>query len=520
MLCRAPKPEIADPEFRLCSRPKTGGGGAQFGDYNDEPICFKRQTHAESIMIRFGSSLALAGLLTTFAPASAEGANKPNILFLLADQWRAQAFGYAGDPNVQTPHIDRLERESVNCVNAVASLPVCCPTRASLLTGQRWQTHGVFLNDVPLNPNAFTLAKVLAQAGYATGYIGKWHLNGDGRSAFIPRERRQGFDYWKVLECTHDYNHSFYYADGPEQLSWEGYDATAQTRDTQRYLRDHVRTNRPFFLFLAWGPPHDPYQTAPPQYRAKYQPADLKLRDNVPQAMADKVRTALAGYYAHCTALDDCVGDLLRTLRETGLAENTLVVFSADHGDLLGSHGAFNKQQPYDESIRVPLLFHWPKGLGARGRRVDAPIASEDFMPTLLGLCHVPIPKTVEGIDYSDYLRGGKDRSDGATLIACAAPFGQWIRRQGGREYRGLRTRRYTYVRDLNGPWLLFDNQADPVQLRNLVNQPSRAALQAELEAKLAGKLKAIGDDFLPADDYIKKWGYTVDQNGTVPYTP
>ena len=111
----------------------------------------------------------------------------------------------------------------------------------SLLTGQRPLTHGVFLNDVPLNPEAVTIAKVLRAAGYDTGYIGKWHVNGDGRSAFIPPERRQGFDYWKVLECTHDYNHSAYYADGPEKLYWEGYDAIAQTQDAQQYLRDHAQ---------------------------------------------------------------------------------------------------------------------------------------------------------------------------------------------------------------------------------------------------------------------------------------
>ena len=141
-------------------------------------------------------------------------------------------------------------------------------------------------------------------------------------------------------------------------------------------------------------------------------------------------------------------------------------------------------------------------------------------MPTLLGLCDVPIPKMVEGLDYSDYLRGGKDPSDGATLIACPAPLGQWERRYGGREYRGVRSGRYTYVRDLTGPWLLFDNQTDPYQMDNLVNQSGHAKLQAELEATLARQLKESSDEFLPAEAYIKKWGYTVDGNGTVPYTP
>ncbi len=450
----------------------------------------------------------------------AEPAARPNVLFILADQWRAQAFSYAGDPNVRTPHLDHLKQQSLSCVNALAGVPVCCPTRASLMTGQRPLTHGVFMNDVPLNPQAETLAKVLSRAGYDTGYIGKWHLNGDGRSVFIPRERRQGFEYWKALECTHNYNHSFYYADGPEKLVWPGYDAIAQTEDARQYLRDHARRDKPFFLFLAWGPPHDPYQTAPPEYRAKYRSDEMKLRPNVPSAISDRARQALAGYYAHCSALDDCVGKLLQTLDDTGLADNTLVVFTADHGDLLGSQGGFNKQQPFDESIRVPLLFHWPKGFGRRGREFKALVSSEDLMPTLLGLCHAPIPKTVEGLDYSEYLRGGKDPSDDAALIACPAPFGQWEHRLGGREYRGIRTARYTYVRDLNGPWLLFDNQADPFQQDNLVNQPRHAKLQGELEATLARKLKETRDEFLPAEAYIKKWGYAVDKNGTVTYAP
>jgi arylsulfatase A-like enzyme len=450
--------------------------------------------------------------------AKAVAADQPNILFVIADQWRAQAFGFAGDPNVQTPHLDALQRESIRCVNAVSAVPVCCPARASLLTGQRPLTHGVILNDVPLNPQAVTLAKVLASAGYDTGYIGKWHLNGDGRAAFIPRERRQGFAYWKALECTHDYNHSCYYADGPEKLEWPGYDAIAQTRDAQQYLHDHAQTNKPFLLFLSWGPPHNPYQTAPQTDREKYRPRSLQLRPNVPKAESKKVRVELAGYYANCTALDDCVGALLQTLRETGLATNTLVVFTSDHGDQLGSQGAYNKQQPYDESIRVPLLLRWPQGLGATARSLDAPVSSEDLMPTLLGLCGVTIPKTVEGLDYSGYLHGGKNPSDNATLIACPAPFGDWDRAAGGREYRGLRTTRYTYVRDLHGPWLLFDNQADPYQTNNLVSQSAPASLQAELEATLARKLKERGDAFLPAGAYIKKWGCPVDETGTVPY--
>jgi arylsulfatase A-like enzyme len=443
---------------------------------------------------------------------------EPNILFIIADQWRAQALGFAGDPNVKTPHLDALEKQSINFTQAVAGLPVCSPTRATLLTGQRPQTHGIFLNDVPLNPAAVTLPKELKADGYDTGCIGKWHINGHGRSAFIPVERRQGFDYWKVLECTHDYNHSNYYADGPEKLTWDGYDAIAQTHDAQGYLQSHAKSDKPFLLWLAWGPPHNPYETAPAKYRAMYPPDKIVLRDNVPEADRAAARKDLAGYYAHCAALDDCIGDLLRALKETGLDQNTIVVFTSDHGDMIESHGQQRKQRPWEESARVPLLFRLPTSLGIQPRRVDGTINSEDLMPTLLSLCGQSIPKSVEGFDFTGYLRGGEDPSGGATVIRCISPFGEFIRAHGGREYREVRSPHYTYVRDLKGPWLLYDNQKDPLQLDNLVGKPEFGKLQAEQDALLKRKLTEQHDEFLPGGAYIAKWGYKVDANDTVRY--
>jgi arylsulfatase A-like enzyme len=468
--------------------------------------------------------LALLPFLAALAPSHAAerlpAARLPNIVILLADQWRAQALGYAGDPNVRTPNLDRLAQRSVNFTHAISGVPVCCPARASMLTGQRALTHGVFMNDVPLAPEATSLAKALKSAGYDTAYLGKWHVDGHGRSNFIPRERRQGFDYWKVLECTHNYTNSAYYADEAKKLKWDGYDAIAQTKDAIAWMREPARKLRPFILFLAWGPPHDPYQTAPAKYRAMYDPAKLVLRPNVPATNAAAARKMLAGYYAHCTALDDCVGEVWEALRTTQQDNDTVLIFSSDHGDLLGSHGGRNKQQPYDESIRVPLLLHWPAGLGTASRQLSAPINTEDWMPTLLGLCRLKIPKTVEGLDFSAHLRGGHDPSGGATLIACVAPFGQWTRKMGGREYRGIRTGRYTFVRDLNGPWLLFDNATDPHQTNNLAGRDEASKLQAELETQLRKRLRATGDEFLPGERYIEKWGYTIDATGTVPYTP
>ncbi|MDB6031366.1 MAG: arylsulfatase [Verrucomicrobiales bacterium] len=474
-------------------------------------------------LVAFGKLVLSAALCLAGADLrAADKFNPPlNILFVMADQWRAQAFGYAGDPNVKTPHIDRFERQCVNFTQAVSGLPVCSPTRASLLTGQRPQTHGVFLNDVPLSTNAVTLAKIYKAAGYETACIGKWHIDGHGsRSAFIPRERRQGFDYWKVLECSHEYNNSAYYADGPTKLKWPGYDAIAQTHDAESWLRERGKSKKPFLLWLAWGPPHNPYETAPLQYRAMYSPEKIKLHPNVPASAQARARKELAGYYAHCTALDDCFADLLRTLDETGLATNTIVVFTSDHGDMLWSHDQQRKQRPWEESARIPMLFRLPGALGLKPQRLAAAINSEDVMPTLLSLCGHPIPKTVEGLDFTAAMRGEPDPSGGGTIIRCISPFGEFVRQRGGREYRVLRTAKYTYARDLKGPWLLYDNEADPYQINNLVAKEEYATLQAKLDITLRKKLVEQHDDFRPGPEYIRKWGYSVDAEGTVLFEP
>jgi len=465
------------------------------------------------------AGLGAASLVLGVRKARAAAVRKrPNVIYVFADQWRAEAVGYAGNKDVRTPHLDRLAGESVNFENAVSCCPVCSPYRASLLTGQYPLAHGVFLNDVPLRSEAVSIAEIYQGAGYKTAYIGKWHLDGNQRSAFIPRERRQGFEFWKVLGCTHAYNNSLYFGDENVRQKWDGYDAVAQTREAQQYIREHG-DGPPFLLVLSWGPPHDPYGTAPEKYRDLFRPESLTLRPNVPEAEHQKARQALAGYYAHIAALDDCVGNLLRTVREAGIEKDTIFVFTSDHGDMLFSHGGQNKQQPWDESIRVPFLLRYPALLGTTGRTIDLPINTPDIMPTLLGLSRIAVPGTVEGTDFSRSLMGELPVPEYAALIACPSPFGQWTRARGGREYRGVRTRRYTYVRDLKGPWLLYDNAQDPYQLSNLCDQPEHAALRANLDMLLTRKLKETSDEFLPGADYIKKWGYEVDESGTVRYT-
>lgn len=444
---------------------------------------------------------------------------KPNIVFILVDQWRAQATGYAGDKNVITPNIDRLALSSINIKNAISGMPVCTPFRASLMTGQYPLTHGIFMNDVMLDTSRTTLAKVYAKNGYNTGFIGKWHIDGHGRSSYIPEGRRQGFQYWKALECTHDYNHSAYYSGNSEKkLHWDGYDALAQTDDACIYIKDQARKPNPFLLFISMGPPHDPYQTAPEKYREMYEDKQIVIDKNVPGEFREKVKKDLKGYYSHITAIDDGIGKIWQSLKDAGIEDNTIIVFTSDHGDLLGAHGSWNKQQPYEESIRVPFLLHYPAVFGTKGRTSPVLLNSPDIMPTLLGLTNIQVPGSVEGTDFSGVLQGKKKDKIAHTLISCVQPFGQWSRKIGGKEFRGIVTTRYTYVRDLNGPWLFFDNIKDPLQLNNLLSHPEYSTVEKDLDKLLQKTLRQRKDEFRPGMEYVKKWNYVVDQTETVPY--
>jgi arylsulfatase A-like enzyme len=447
--------------------------------------------------------------------------DRPDILFVFADQWRAQAAGYMGNPDVQTPHLDALAARSVNFRMALSGCPVCSPARASYLTGRHPLSHGVFVNDVPLADDPDSLARCFARYGYRTGYIGKWHVDGAGRSAYIPSWRRQGFERFFALECTHDYLHSRYYADDdPVVRVWPGYDAKAQTEEACRWIREASRED-PFLLVLSWGPPHGPWpaQSPPRQYMGRYDPSGFTLRGNVPDEIQDQAKGALHQYYAHCTALDECIRSLRDALEQTGRARNTILLFTSDHGDMLLSHGQRDKQRPWDESIRVPFLVHWPAGLGTDPIKSDAPIDCPDVLPTLLGLCGLEIPEALEGLDFADHMRGGSDPSGGAAIIQCPHPFGLYDRPHfGGREYRGLRTQRYTYVRDLQGPWLLYDNVEDPFQRKNRLGDPGLARVQSQLETQLRNRLQERGDSFEPGWAYLDRWGYQTDASGTVPF--
>jgi arylsulfatase A-like enzyme len=355
---------------------------------------------------------------------------------------------------------------------------------------------------------------VLAGAGYRTGYVGKWHLDGVPRDRFTPPgPRRQGFDYWAVWNCSHAYFQGCLFRDDPARpLALDGYEPVGQTDVALEFLA--ADDPRPFCLFLSWGPPHAPYDQVPDDYKRLYDASTIELRPNVrPEPDPPFHKTgqefdprAIADYYAHITAIDEQMGRLLDALDARGLADDTIVVFTSDHGDMLWSQGMQKKEQPFEEAILIPLLVRWPGRVPA-GAASDALVSIVDLAPTLLGLMGQGVPDAMEGADLSAIARGAD--ADGPQSVFLTEPIilDQGFHR-GVREWRGVRTRRHTYARWITGePWLLYDNEADPYQLANLVDSPEHQAVRDELERELQRWLDRTGDRWGSWQDVIRDLG-------------
>ncbi|MFY0654544.1 MAG: sulfatase [Cyclobacteriaceae bacterium] len=440
-------------------------------------------------------------------------AQKPNIVYILTDQWKASAFGYAGDPNVRTPNIDQFAKESVNFANAVTVNPVCTPHRAALQTGRFPTSTGMFLNDLYLPEEELCMAEIFKSEGYNTAYLGKWHLDGHGRFNNVIPERRQGYDYWKALECSHDYNKMPYYENtSPEMKYWNGYSPFAISTNAQNYLTEHAVKEEPFLLFISIATPHFPHGSAPQEYKDLYVESEIKLPPNIPEEIQQRARKELVGYYAHCTATDQVVGELIGKIRELGIWENTIVVFTTDHGEMMGAQGIrpMAKQVPWDESVRVPFLIKQSQTT-QKGSIVNAPLTTPDILPSLLGLANIKIPDSVEGEDLSALIKSPDPEKDRAALIMNVCPFaGEHIYD----EYRGIRTKRYSYVRTLNGVSMMFDHIKDPYQMNNLMGNKEYSQVEEYLEKKLQNELTKIGDkDFKPRQYYLDKWNLSLNND-------
>ena len=444
-----------------------------------------------NLFARFAMCLGLGAAL--LGSPTAQDRQRPNILFIMPDQLRAQALGCMGNSDVKTPNIDRLAAEGMLFKQTFANTPVCCPARANLLTGKYAHRNGMVANDLRLRETETTLAELLKQAGYQTGFIGKWHLDGGPREpGYVPPgERRQGFDFWAAHECSHRHFDNHYFRDDPTPIKLGKYEAEGWTDIAVEFLRAQASRSQPFFLMLQTGPPHDPYK-APPQYEAMYDPAKLTMRPNWKEGTRMGSRQDIASYYAQVTAVDDQVGRLLRTLKELKLDEDTIIVLTSDHGDMLGSQGLRLKRKPWEESIRVPGIVRYPRRVKA-GQQTEAFLTHVDLAPTLLSLCGLKPTREMQGRDLSRLILGQPQEVPDSAYFQIFGPY-QGDETPDG--WRGVRTARYMYARHRTKPWVLYDLTNDPDEQKNLVADPSFARLRAEMEQRLTAWMKRTGDDW------------------------
>jgi arylsulfatase A-like enzyme len=443
--------------------------------------------------------IAAALIIITLQGMSVSAGNnwregRPNIVIILADQMRASAMGSMGNTIVKTPNLDRLAKQGLLLTNAISLQPVCSPYRAQLMTGRYGHVTGVIENDIKLPNSETTLAEVLKDDGYATGYIGKWHLAGY-RQDPVAEEDRQGWDFWAVRNVSHEYKQAVYWLnDANEPFVVDGWEPDVQTDLAIEYIKTNM--SRPFILMLSFGPPHPPYG-APLEYMKRYNGVNIVLRPNVPGGLKlEKTKNKIKKYYAMISSLDDCVGRIMTALDQFGLVENTILLFSSDHGDMLGSQGHMQKRRPWEESINIPLIIRYPKKIKS-GQVRDWLLASVDIMPTLLGLAGADIPDTVQGIDQSAIFTGKGKKEREAVFLFNEKPRGGHLP-----DWRGIRTKEWIFAYHAKGDWVMYDLINDPYELNNLVDNPEYATKKEELRRKISAMKKKLGENLPLKGDY------------------
>lgn len=438
------------------------------------------------------------------APLIADEVKKPSFLFIYTDDQRHDAMsvvqreqgGRGRFPWLRTPNLDRLAAEGVRFRNAFVVNALCAPSRASFLTGRYGHLNGVVNNHTPFPEASATHASLLRQAGYATGYVGKWHMGAQ-------QGQRPGFDYsasfvgqGKYFDCPFEINGTSTPTSG-----WVDDVSTAFAEDFIRKHRDN-----PFLLVIGFKTAHGPFDP-PPRHADTYAGEQARTVPNLavpaiyrqdgaggrrPGARGPAgtgLVPANLGYFRALTAMDENVGKLLALLDELELADDTMVVFASDNGYYFGEHGLGDKRSAYEESLRIPLLVRYPARLKA-GTQVDRIALNVDLAPTLLDYAGLPVPSEMQGRSWRPLLEG-RSPEDWRRSFFYAYFF-----------ERGFRIPTVTAVRTdaaklIRYPgheeWTeLFDLAADPYETRNLASDPAAAALRKQLEAEYEAQAAAI----------------------------
>lgn len=462
---------------------------------------FKRRTLLHALA---GGTL-LIGVTTPFAaPVRAQAAAvRPNIVFILCDDLRKGALSSEGHPFIKTPNIDRIAREGVTFQNAFVTTPVCSPSRASFLTGQFAHTHGVRKNTryEELSHRLLTFPRLLHDAGYNTGFVGKWHMGQDDTA-------RPGFDSWAGLKGQGEYDNPTLNVDG-KSVQTKGYSTDVLTDYAIEFLQ-RARA-KPFLLYMAVKAPHGPSTPAArhrtlfatqPIVRApsavapggKTVPGDLEGKPAVAAGIAKDAQSRaqndeqIRKYLRTIVAVDEGVRRILKTLEDTKQLDNTMVIFTSDHGVFWGEHNLQEKRLAYDEALRIPLLVRYPKMVKA-GTTSAPLVQSIDIAPTLLELGGAPIPPHIQGRSLLPLLRGETPTNWRTSILAefeptTQEPFPAW---------QAARTSDWKYIRypGETGFDELYDLKNDRYEIKNRINEPGAQADLARMKAELAKLLEA-----------------------------
>lgn len=443
--------------------------------------------------------------------------NRPNILLLLSDSHAPLTSGFAGDPHARTEHLDAIARRGVVFDTASCASPICTPSRMCLLTAKEphrcaaWNNHWVIFPEHTTWPGHF------AEHGYTTALIGKMHLGG--------ADQMQGFQYRPYGDLRHGLGHQpeplsmfpgYGYASSagvteiPESLLQDG----VVTRETLGFIRECAdrEPDKPWFVCASYGRPHPPL-TAPGRYMRRYAGRADELRPPADRAEVDGLdafnrwipqsklgnelepatdRAGVEGFYACLDFMDDIIGELMDGLARDGLLENTIVIYTSDHGDMYGQRCIWGKTTFFEPSMGVPLLMAGP-GIDASGKHASAPVSLLDLFPTTCALCGLPTPEGLDGVDIGSLLR---DPENGAPPrdFAPSAFYRYGVRVRGGagapehepaHAWRAIRQRDWKYVEIEGADPLLFDMANDPEERENLAARPEHAERCAELRAKL-----------------------------------
>lgn len=496
---------------------------------------FKSRISAVLVVVSLTAAAACSdGQAPGGAPPRPEGqSSRPNVVFVLTDDQRWDAISLSGHEIPATPNIDRIGREGVYFRNAFATTALCSPSRASILTGVYAHAHGVTNNFTEFPENTRTWPLELQRAGYETAYVGKYHMGEDND------EPRPGFDYFATHRGQGQYFDTEWRINGGERRVIPGYYTHVVTDLADQWIRGRS-ADRPWSIMVGHKAPHsfylpeDKYKDTFGDVQVPYPPSAFML-DDKPAWYVDRLPTwhgiygplfdyrkqfpdrspagvaafeeMVRSYWRTILSVDDSVGRLYATLQETGQLDNTVFIFTSDHGILNGEHGMVDKRTAHEPSIRVPLVVRYP-GLTAPSapRVVDRMVLTTDFAPSILDIAGLDATGWAHGRSWKDIASGREDTNWRDSYVYLYNYERQFPYTPN---VRALRTEDWKYVRYPNSPVRhkaeLYNLVDDPDELVNLIDDPSHRARVADMHAELDRQLKALGawPDVMPLDEGI-----------------